>query len=382
MKISEFNLSYCLNAFDFTSDWKYTLTEIDRCFNTVREMSGFSSDKMTGLGFWTSEFFLELMRDPDNFRYLQEFLEKRNYYISTVNAFPYGVFHNQPVKDKVYMPNWLNEKRVDFTIKAAEFLEKFLPDGGSGSISTLPGAYRRHIRDYNGDSLRLIARNLEKTAEYLAYLYEKTGKKIRLGIEMEPDCIWETPDEFAGFYKKYMLPNRYSREYIGVCYDTCHQELIENGPGAGLEILERYEIPVVKIQLSAALQIQNGAKFADIKEFDEPVYLHQTRIFNEKNGTICETFSDIPELRSYSGDDVTLKCHFHLPLFWDSDNTSFKSARKELLAVIRYIKANPGFCRDLEIETYTYSVLPDCVDFRSIGSAVSKEYDWVVKCLM
>jgi hypothetical protein len=381
MKISEFNLSYCLNAFDFSGDWKMSLNRVDSIFSKVREKSLISSKEMLGLGFWTSSNFLKLMQCDENIGYLQKFLKSRNYFISTVNAFPYGVFHNQPVKDKVYLPNWLNEKRVEFTIKAAVFLQKFLPENGIGSISTLPGAYKLHIKSSDHKIMKQIADNLEKVAESLAYIYEATGKKIRLGVEMEPDCIWETPEEFVGFYNNYLSAFKYAPEYIGVCYDTCHQELIESTPGAGLRIFLNNDIPIVKIQLSAALEIQNIEFFKNIKNFDEHVYLHQTRIFNN-HGEISEKFIDIPCLKTMSEEDAILKCHFHLPIFWDEKGKFFASARKELLKTLDFLKKNPNICQDIEIETYTYNVLPDCINNNDITSAVVNEYKWVMKCLM
>jgi len=381
MKISNFNLSYCLNAFDFTQDYKNVLEYVNSIFKKVRRDIGKNDETLFALGIWTSNQFLKKMRLDENLQYIREFLDENYYYISTINAFPYNVFHNQTVKDKVYMPNWIDPKRVDFTIEAADFLKIMMHENSNGTISTLPGGYGKHLNS-NDRNLKIIADNINMVAEHLNSIYEKTGKKIRLAIEMEPDCIWETPSDFANFFEQYLASKPYAPEYVGVCYDTCHQELIETKPGEGIAFFMKHNIKIVKIQLSASLQILNNENFGILEKFDEQVYLHQTRLFDQKNGKIIKKFADIPNLNAFDKSDSLLKCHFHLPIFWDAHAQNFSPSRNELIKSIAILKSHPEICEDIEIETYTYSVLPDNMLNKNIQSAIAEEYKWVLKCLI
>ena len=59
----------------------------------------------------------------------------------TINGFPHGTFHGQPVKADVHAPDWRSEERVAYTLRLAEILAALLPDGVDGTISTSPLSY-------------------------------------------------------------------------------------------------------------------------------------------------------------------------------------------------------------------------------------------------
>ena len=48
-------------------------------------------------------------------------------YLYTVNAFPYGPFKNQIVKEQVYEPDWRSEERTQYTMNVAEILADVVP---------------------------------------------------------------------------------------------------------------------------------------------------------------------------------------------------------------------------------------------------------------
>ena len=84
----------------------------------------------------------------------------------TVNGFPHGTFHGQPVKADVHAPDWRSEERVAYTLRLAEILSALLPDGVDGTISTSPLSYkavgrttsRRARRTSAGSTRRCAAR--------------------------------------------------------------------------------------------------------------------------------------------------------------------------------------------------------------------------------
>jgi len=360
-----------------------TIKSVSERMCEVRKKLGYDGKSPFALGLWLDADAVEELTIPTNLAKLQSILSLNNFYVFTVNAFPYGKFHKDTIKDDVYKPNWNSEQRVEFTCKIADILAILLPKGITGSISTLPGGYKEHLID---SSCKKISLNLLRSANHLAELENRTGKKIILGIEMEPDCIWESPEEFCEFRNKYLsTPN--GLKYIGVCYDTCHQELLENRPENGLNYLVSKNIPIAKIQCSAALKSTipepNSALIEELANFADHIYLHQTRFF-DKTGKIIKKYNDIPDTKISNNALVRVSqiyTHFHTPIYIDTISANFATAKNELFRVIEVIKKYPEICSNIEIETYTYSVLPKKIKPESMEQMIIKEYQWILKKL-
>lgn len=384
MRLANIDLCYSLNVFPAENDISSRLDNIGSKFVKIRKSLGLSDTTPFALGFWFDAIFAEQIDNSNNFDIIRKFLEHNNFYVFTVNAFPYGKFHGTAVKEKVYTPDWTTAKRRDFTCKAAAFLARLLPENTTGSISTLPGGYKKSFSPASIKNVeQSIAENLLFVATYLENVFQTTGQEIVLGIEMEPDCLWENPSEFIEFYHKYLGENQVAQKFIGVCYDTAHQELTMNPPGKGLDLLLENKIRIAKIQLSTALKTTNSssADFDALQPFADQVYLHQTRLVSDK-GSILEKFSDIPDQKSacISEDNSHLVSHFHLPLFCSLLPGSIAAANQELIAVLNKLKKSPSICKNIEIETYTYSVLPEIIDHnKDITECIAQEYKWVIK---
>jgi hypothetical protein len=56
----------------------------------------------------------------------------------TINGFPQDDFHQKVVKHRVYRPAWWEPARLEYTRDLVRILDRLLPSGVSGSISTLP----------------------------------------------------------------------------------------------------------------------------------------------------------------------------------------------------------------------------------------------------
>ena len=70
-----------------------------------------------------------------------------------------------------------------------------------------------------------------------------------------------------------------------------------------------------------------------------------------------------------------LRAHFHVPIFLkEFDHLS--STQDQILKVINYINTNKTLCDHLEIETYTWEVLPSSVK-TEIASSIIREIEWL-----
>ena len=318
------------------------------------------------------------------------------FYLFTINGFPYGTFHGEPVKRNVYRPDWLEPERVAYTKKLGALLSELLPvDIGTGSISTVPGAFKD--RCTSDDARSIITKNLIDAALYLHHLEIHTGKRITLAIEPEPGCMLETIDEAITFFETDLQSDAsldfvqqqtgYGGDkaaelvlrHLGLCLDACHQAVEFEAPATIVETLRAHGVPIYKLQLSAGLSVDraNQEALAKLPEFSDQVYLHQTTM-QQNEGVI--RFNDLPEAEQ-SGLTGTgeARVHFHVPLFMD-ELPPFQSTRPFLESLLSAYRAEP-FCSHLEIETYSFGVLPEQFRTMTPEQAVARELQWVLESL-
>lgn len=70
-------------------------------------------------------------------------LDARGLSVLTLNAFPYGGFHQEVVKHSVYRPDWTDPARARYTADCAYVLAGLMPEDTDGaSLSTLPLGWR------------------------------------------------------------------------------------------------------------------------------------------------------------------------------------------------------------------------------------------------
>ncbi|MFA6569286.1 MAG: metabolite traffic protein EboE [Victivallales bacterium] len=375
MKIGGKNhLCYSMNVFP-EKDWLREDSVIrEKVLGLRREVTGSDSANFA-IGLWLDAGTACEFRKKGNLDRLKKWLSGNNLYVFTFNAFPYGIFHGRPVKKEVYLPDWTSRERLEYTCMIADILAELLPSGITGSVSTLPGGYRTGIE--SEEQIAKIAGNLLSAAKHLDEIRRKTGKRIILGIEPEPDCLWENPSEFISFYRKYLHGRRSENKHIGICYDTCHQELQFGKPGEGLRELIRNKIPIAKFQLSAALKAPTPPGKKALAKFADKVYLHQTRVI-ERNGSISR-YADLPEAMEKADKGRPWLVHFHIPVFSGRLSGGLLTAKKELEDVLETVKSGSVPCGNLEIETYTFSVLPENMRKAGALKMIAKEYRWIKK---
>ena len=363
MSLSRLPLSYCTNVHPGRTVAE-VVEGLDRFSRPIKAKYG--SELATGL--WlASSVVREFGTSVDILRRFADGLKSRGLTCYTLNAFPYGDFHDTRVKENVYLPDWADSTRLEYTRACARCLAEFLPEGGEGSISTVPLGFKLFDRPENFmdrclDQLIQLARQLDQ-------LYSETGKMIRLAIEPEPFCILETTAETLQFFTR--LRQRASderalevvRTHLGVCYDVCHQAIEFEDVAASIRSLASADIRINKVHITCALQIdfpsQNNASRAALARFVEPRYLHQTLALTDsgkilKHRDLDQNFIASPpaEFR----DAPVWRVHFHMPV--DAETVGpLKTTRHELkvaLATIPELNYPPH----LEVETYTWPLLP------------------------
>ena len=130
-----------------------------------------------------------------------------------------------------------------------------------------------------------------------------------------------------------------------------------------------------KLQLSAALRVPsvNAAARDALAAFDEPTYLHQ--VVSRRGETLAYT-SDLPEaLASADSDGEEWRIHFHVPIFVD-EIPPFSSTQGFLREILALHRADP-ISPHLEVETYTWGVLPDTLRGNTIEEDIARELRWV-----
>lgn len=330
---------------------------------------------------------------------LDQELQRGGFEVPTLNIFPFGNFHGERVKEKVFEPDWTKPERLDYTKKAADLLLRWLPESGFGSMSTHTGAYGKRSP---GDPIWIaIAENFAKAALHLHRLEEKTGKRIQLALEPEPFSLVENTEELLAFYEPILLKHGAAmlqarwgmtvsqgeallRRHLGICFDTCHLAIVGENLPDSLSRLIAAGVPIAKAQLSVALRMEqpgrDETRLARLRAFDEPRYFHQTVLSDETGKT--HRFADLGEalLSPAIASARQARVHFHVPVFWEGDG-ALGTTREDLEAVL---PALAQASEHLEIETYSWAVLPareQRLAAESLEAFLEKEYRWVLSQL-
>jgi hypothetical protein len=314
--------------------------------------------------------------DKDSMLSFQRWLEKENCYVFTINGFPYGQFHGTRVKEQVYRPEWHQETRVEYTKSLFKILAEIVPPGISGSVSTLPGSFKGFA--ITADEVKRMEAAFADCAEYIARLSDRTGKDLHLGIEPEPLCYVETSEETVDFIHRIGRGEAIKR-CLGVNYDTCHLAVEYESAQQAWKNFKDGEVRISKLHLSSALKLKpSDEALHDLKAFTEDTYLHQT-IIRHEDGTLVR-YQDLPlALEAAKHNPRTRgeewRVHFHVPLHTLPEG-NFQDTRDHLCDVLDLLALEPSACQHLEMETYTWGVLPEELKTAAVEDQLQKEYAW------
>jgi hypothetical protein len=285
------------------------------------------------------------------------------------------------VKEKVYLPDWTAPERVAYTNLLFDLLAHLLPKDVEGSVSTVPCGFKELVR--NEEQWKAIQRNVWQSVEHIARVSERTGRKLHLGLEPEPLCLLETSDQAVRFFEEMWKEHPGDprlTEHLGVNYDTCHLAVEFEEPQDALGALIQNGIKISKLHLSSALKVNPTAEArAALKKFADDIYLHQVIIRGpgERRQVYRDLGDALDQEPSENDSEAEWRIHFHVPLH-SSPTPIFDNTTDHLLGAMDILHSNPGMCSHLEMETYTWEVLPPELRSRDVVEQLVAEYDWTL----
>ncbi|MEH1826041.1 MAG: metabolite traffic protein EboE [Nostoc sp.] len=399
-KNNNFHLTYCSNIHPGES-WLDVFANLEKYIPELK--SRLSPTEPFGIGLRLADIAAKQLLESNNLAQFQTWLIQQDLYVFTLNGFPFGGFHRQVVKDQVYLPDWSSEERVNYTLNLAQILATLLPEELDGGISTLPLSYKPWWEKDQATFeivLKKSCLNIALVVVEMICIREETGKILHIDLEPEPDGLIENTSEIIDFYQNWLLPiggNYLSEklnieqslaeikllEHVRICYDTCHFSVEYEQPKSVFTRLQSAGIKIGKIQISAAIQVKIPAELEKrsliverLRPFAESTYLHQV-IERRNDGTLHhypDLITALPRLEQSLAEEW--RTHFHVPIFIH-DYQILQSTQDDIATVLHLLQTNNA-CSYLEIETYTWDVLPSEMKIDLLTS-IQREYEWVLK---
>ncbi|MFP6749683.1 MAG: metabolite traffic protein EboE [Alphaproteobacteria bacterium] len=388
------HLTYCTNIHPGET-WEQTAHALRVHLPEVK--SRFCPDQDFGVGLRLSAVAARDLLAPEAFAELQDILTSNGLYVFTINGFPYGTFHGVRVKEEVYQPDWRTPERVDYSNQLATILARLLPGGDTGgepiegSISTVPGGFKPAVE--GPETIKEMAGNMLRHAAYLVHLRRVTGRTIALALEPEPCCVLETTEEAVNAFKRHLFNaaavspmSKYTgssraqaeadlHRHLGICLDLCHAAVEFEDPGEAVDALIAAGIAIPKVQISAGLRLPQVGKadIARLRTFDDAVYLHQVVARTERG---LERYLDLDDAFAAfkAAEKPEWRVHFHVPIFL-ANLDGFATTRPAVERFLARQRQSP-VTRHLEVETYTWDVLPEAHRKDDVVTNIVKEMRW------
>jgi hypothetical protein len=395
------HLAYCTNVHRGET-WAETFAALEQ--HALRVKERVQPQGRYAIGLRLSDLAARELSDPQTLVKFLRWLDQHDCYVFTINGFPFGQFHATRVKENVHRPDWTDVRRVDYTKRLFDLLAQLVPAGVEGSVSTSPGSYKDFIT--SPEQERAMRDNFWRVVEHLDTLSERTSRQLHLGVEPEPFGWFENTVETLTFFGRmrdeHPGDSRLER-HLGVNYDACHFAIEFENPAEAVAQFQAHGIRLSKIHLSNALRLRpTAASLQQLAAFDEEVYLHQV-IVRRKDGSLTK-FSDLPAALECArpraqhlskatsdrtkraavpgdghtpADDDEWRVHFHVPLHWQPTGELNHTA-DHVLGLLKLLQAQPPLCSHLEMETYTWAVMPELLHSPDVVDQLVGEYEWTL----
>jgi hypothetical protein len=390
------HLSYCTNIHP-GERWEEHFAALQEFIPAIKKEV--SPDQPFGIGLRLSNAAsLDLMQG-NCLQTFSQWLSQHDCYVFTINGFPYGGFHRTSVKDQVHAPDWTSTDRVDYTIRLFRILAELLPAGMEGSISVPPLSYRHWHNGNRKTAIESTTLQILQVVEALRHLKNTSGKVLHMNIEPEPDGLIENGSEFIDWYLHDLLPAAVSygkehwaldeseihtiiREHVRLCYDVCHFAIGYEDHSEIIKLLEQHHIRIGKVQISAALKADLTKEplsvFKAFAPFNESTYLHQVIARNKEGG--LWRYPDLPAALAdtHRPGIEEWRAHFHVPIF-AKEIEPLQSTQQDIAELLA-VHCQKPFTNHLEVETYTWEVLPPSLKL-PLKESIVRELQWVLQQL-
>ena len=373
------HLAYCTNIHRGET-WAETFAALQTHTLAVRERV--CPHAPYGIGLRLSQRAAQELSDRATLHAFQHWLGAHHCYVFTLNGFPYGQFHGTRVKEQVYQPDWTTPERLAYTNLLFDLLAQLVPAGIEGSVSTLPGGFKGLVT--TAEEMKIIRTNLWQCVQHIAHVSAQTGRQLHLGLEPEPLCLLETSGEVIHFFDRLRAEHQHDpriEQHLGVNYDTCHLAVEFEEAASALACLQQHRIKLSKIHLSNALRVSPTAQVRELlRAFADDVYLHQTVVRREDGQRVI--YRDLKDALAHEAPAAEppltqWRIHFHIPLH-SPPTELFGNTADHLLGTLDVLAADPARCHHLEMETYTWEVLPPELKTQTVVEQLAAEYDWTL----
>ena len=392
------HLTYCSNIHS-GENWAEHFAQLQTHIPAVKKQ--LSPDAPFGIGLRLSNLAsLELSKEEALLAF-KAWLEAEDCYVFTMNGFPYGGFHDMVVKDQVHAPDWTKHDRVVYTLRMFRILAALLPKGMEGGISTSPLSYKLWHPDpvKREEAMASATLNIMQVVIQLVRVRKTGGPLLHLDVEPEPDGLLEDIAGYIDWYEQYLIPvgisllmekyecneataEKWIKEHLQLCYDVCHFAIAYEPPQGVLSLLKTHQLKIGKLQISAALKADlptpgpdRDAVIQAFRAFEEPVYLHQVI---GKFDDVLLHYPDLPAAFEDKDNPYVSewRAHFHVPIFVDHYDT-LQSTQQDIVTMLQ-LQAQQPFTQHLEVETYTWDVLPPALK-TDMTEGIIRELQWVIR---
>ena len=382
-------LGYCTNVHAGTS----LVSVLDNLRTHAMGVRERLQAEQLGIGLWFSESAAtEILATGQDDRIRRE-IESMGLVPYTFNGFPQGDFHTSVVKHRVYQPTWWEPSRAQYTRQLIQIMDRLLPAGMRGSISTLPIAWGSPLP--SNEQFTQAASQLLEIASELQQLEDRTGRRIVIAIEPEPGCSCTDSVSLRHFFERYLSPPaipsdaaEMARRYLTVCHDVCHAAVMGEEQSHEFREYHRHGIRIGKIQVSSAIAVpwhrfsasERVEARQQLEQFAEDRYLHQTMVCFPDGRQ--QLFEDLPLILSDPRLQIgNWRIHFHVPIFIEAWG-QLHSTQDEILKLIALWKSgglglDPATEIHVEVETYAWGVLPPALRAMSLQEGIAKELQWL-----
>ncbi|MFI5933068.1 xylose isomerase [Actinoplanes sp. NPDC051494] len=179
-------------------------------------------------------------------------LDARGLEVVTLSGVPYAEGGDEGSD----LPDWSSPARLEYTLDLARILVDLLPDDAVRGALTTIGLGKRDGWDQAKE--KACSRVLGRLSGGLAEVAWQTGRAVRVGFQPAPGYVLDGSASAAAAF------SRLDKDRLGVSLDLANLACTWEDPVAYLERLKGAGIPVIRVQVAAALQATQPAAAAGV----------------------------------------------------------------------------------------------------------------------